>query len=98
MKSVVYSWRLSAEMKSELERKARLRKVSVSSLLDQAVREYLKSSAEDIANDEAQRDLHSHIQQFIGVLDGGDATRSENVRKLVRRRLRARHRASQRTD
>src|SRR5215469_8608288 len=98
MKSSVYSWRLSGELKSDLEREARLRRVSISALLDRAVREYLKKSADDIANDEAQQQLHAHVEQFIGVLNSGDPTRSQNVRELVRKRLRARHRASQRSD
>ena len=41
MKIEVYSWRLSAEAKADLEREARLRKVPVSTILDAAVRAFL---------------------------------------------------------
>ena len=45
MKSRVYSWRLSEDLKSDLEREARERKLSVSSLLEQAARELLEGLA-----------------------------------------------------
>ena len=45
MKTEVYSWRLSAEAKADLEREARFRKVPVSTILDAAVRDWLKKSA-----------------------------------------------------
>src|SRR5258708_28076164 len=58
MKSEVYRWRLSGEIKSDLEREARLRKVSVSSILDMAVREWLRKGRLDVAGDKTQRELH----------------------------------------
>jgi hypothetical protein len=45
---------LTNELKSDLEREARLRKMSVSTVLDLAVREWLKKSALDIAGDEVE--------------------------------------------
>ena len=38
MRTEVYSWRLSDELKSDLERESRLRQVPVSSVLEAAVR------------------------------------------------------------
>jgi len=57
MKTEVYSWRLSEELKSDLEREAYLRKVSVSSLLEMAVREWLKRSNTDAPDDQVQRNF-----------------------------------------
>ena len=48
MKSEVYSWRVSTELKSGLEREARRRKISVSAVLDLAAREWLKTGGADI--------------------------------------------------
>ncbi len=59
MKTEVYSWRLSGELKSDLEREARLRKLPVSSVLDLAVRDWLKKSGADVAGDDVQRQLHA---------------------------------------
>jgi predicted transcriptional regulator len=91
MKSEVYSWRLSSELKSGLERQARLRKVSVSSILDTAVREWLKKSAIEVSGDEEQRKLHAAAGKYIGVLKGLDRDRSETVRETIRKKLRRRY-------
>ena len=40
MKTEVYSWRLSSFLKSDLEREARLRRLSLSALLSLAVTEW----------------------------------------------------------
>jgi hypothetical protein len=90
MRSEVYSWRLSGELKSDLEREARLRKVPVSSILDLAVREWLKKSGLDVAGDEAQRELHTAAAKCLGVLAGATPRRAETAREAIRRRLRRR--------
>ena len=59
MKTEIYSWRLSAEAKADLEREARFRKVPVSTILDAAVRDWLKKSGEFGTEEEAQRRLHA---------------------------------------
>jgi hypothetical protein len=87
MKSEVYSWRLSGELKSDLERQARLRKVPVSSILDLAVREWLRKSGLDVAGDEAQRELQKAAAQCLGVLAGRNPCRAETAREEIRRRL-----------
>jgi hypothetical protein len=93
MKTEIYSWRLSEELKSDLEREARLRRLPVASLLDLAVRDWLKKSGEDVAGDEAQRKLHAAVEECVGVLTGSDPRRSEKVRETVRKRLSKRRRA-----
>jgi predicted transcriptional regulator len=88
MRTEVYSWRLSDELKSDLEREARLRKMSVSSVLDLAVREWLKKSALDVAGDAAQRELHEAADGCLGILAGRNRHRAEAAREAVRKRLR----------
>jgi len=88
MKTEVYSWRLSGDLKSVLERQARLRKVPVSSILDLAVRDWLKRNGLDVAGDEAQRELHKSAAKYIGVLSGRNPRRAEAARAAVRERLR----------
>lgn len=87
MKTAVYSWRLSEELKAELEREARHRRVSLSSLLDLAAREWLRKSGEDVAGDEAQRKLHAAVEECIGVLASNNPHLSETVRETVRKRI-----------
>ena len=91
MKTHVYSWRLSGELKSDLERQARLQKVPISTILDMAVREWLKKSSIDVSGDEAQRRLHAVAEKYIGVLKGLDKDRSETVRETIRKKLRRRY-------
>jgi hypothetical protein len=91
MKTEVYSWRLSSELKSDLEREARLRKLSVSSVLDLAVRDWLKKSDGDPAENETQRKLHAAAASCLGVLAGRNPRRAESARKSIRERLRRRY-------
>jgi hypothetical protein len=91
MRTEVYSWRLSGELKSDLEREARARKVPVSSILDIAVRDWLKKSNGDATDDELQRELHSAAAKSLGVLTGQDPRRSEAAREKIRKRLKRRN-------
>jgi hypothetical protein len=90
MKTQVYSWRLSGELKSDLEREARLRKVPVSSVLETAVRDWLRKGDADLPEDEAQRRLHSAAASCFGVLASGNSRRAETARDVLRKRLRQR--------
>jgi hypothetical protein len=89
MKTEVYSWRVSTELKSVLERDARRRKISLAKALDLAAEEWLKKGG---AQDDAveQRRLHAAAVKTFGTIEGhpGDA---ENVREIVRQRIRQRH-------
>jgi predicted transcriptional regulator len=87
MKTEVYSWRLSAELKSDLERAARLRNASTSSILEQAVRDWLRKRRIDAADDEVQRQLHAEAASCFGVLAGGNPRRAETARTAIRERL-----------
>jgi hypothetical protein len=88
MKTEVYSWRVSAELKTTLEREARRRKTRVSTLLDLAVRELLENGGNDPADEEEQRRLQSTALKCVGAFAGGDPDRSANVRRDLRQRLR----------
>jgi hypothetical protein len=90
MKMRVYTWRLSGKLKAELEREARERKLSVSSLLDLAARAWLKRSSGDSPGDESQSKLHASAAACLGTLKGGNPRRGERARDTVRGRLRRR--------
>ena len=91
MRTEVYSWRLSGELKSDLEREARLRKVPVSSVLETAVRDWLKKGDADVSEDEAQRSLHASAASCFGVLASGNPRRAETARDALRKRLSRRY-------
>ena len=87
MRTEVYSWRLAPELKSELERVAHIRKVPVSAVLEDAVREWLTQNASDTAGNEEQRVLQEAAGKCIGVIAGRNSRRAENARQAVRERL-----------
>ncbi len=91
MKTEVYSWRVSTEVKTELEREARRRKTSLSGILDLAAREWLNKSGAENESAEDQMRLQAAAFKCFGAFAGGDADRSANARQEVRRRLRLRH-------
>ena len=91
MGSEVYSWRVSTELKSDLEREAALRKTSVSAVLTLAVREWLKKSAMSVEEDAQQQALHEAASKCLGAIAGRDPQRAENASRIVRERLRRRH-------
>ncbi len=90
MKTEVYSWRVSTDVKTELEREARRRNTSLSGILDLAAREWLNRSDADHEGDEEQKRLQIAAFECFGAFRGDDPYRSENARQEVRRRLRQR--------
>ena len=91
MKTEVYTWRVSSELKSDLEREARSRKTSLSAVLSLAVRDWLKKSVADVEDDERQRSLHAAAADSLGTLAGNNSRRAESARHAVKERLRRRH-------
>jgi predicted transcriptional regulator len=87
MRTEVYSWRLSDELKSDLERESRLRQVPVSSVLEAAVRDWLGRRDADASEDETQRRLHAAAERCLGVLASGNPRRAETARADLRKRL-----------
>jgi len=90
MKTEVYSWRLSADLKSDLEREARRRKMSLSCVLDLAAQEWLKKSGRS-DDDSEQKRLHRATAATVGTIESGDANRSENAGRRVREILQRRY-------
>jgi hypothetical protein len=88
MKSEVYSWRLSPELKADLERAARKRKIRVSDVLDLAAREWLAKNARDLADDEEQKRLHALVKRYIGVVATGNPQRAATAAATMRKNLR----------
>jgi hypothetical protein len=92
MKTEVYSWRLSPDLKSDLEAAARRERVSVSRLLERIAREWLKARAAAAEDDEAEQErLRAIAMQFVGTIRGGDPDRASEVSKRVRELLARKH-------
>lgn len=91
MKTEIYTWRVSPELKTGLEREARRRKLSMSAALDLAAREWLEKNGAGKDGEEEQLRLRRAASRFVGALASGDAKRSENVSTAVRRRLRSQY-------
>jgi hypothetical protein len=91
MKTEVYSWRVSADLKSGLEREARRCKISLSAVLDLAAKEWLKKR--DVDEDDAgrQQKLQHAAVECFGAFASGKSRRAETVRHDVRERLRRKH-------
>jgi hypothetical protein len=91
MKTEVYSWRVSADLKTGLEREARRRRISVSVALDLAARDWLRKNEPDSSEADEQERLRTAAMQCIGVIEGSDPHRAERAGELVRERLRRRN-------
>ncbi len=91
MKTEVYSWRVSSHLNGKLAREARLKRVPISSVLDEAVRAWLEKNANEADETDRQRRLHIVGGGQLGALSGGNARRAETAREAIRERLRKRH-------
>lgn len=89
-KTAVYSWRLPAELKTDLEQAAREQQESVADLLEKIARQWLKETTAG-GGEEEQRRLHAAALPYLGSFDGGDPERSTRARHTVRTRLARRH-------
>lgn len=84
MKTEVYSWRLSPDLKRALERAARRERVSVSRLLERITRDWLQARAPAAEHDEAeQARLRAAAAPYIGSISSGDPELSEKVRERM---------------
>jgi hypothetical protein len=85
MKTEVYSWRVSAEKKLELEAEARREGKSVAQLLDEISSSWLKQRHSTRRDDDAeQQQLRRRLLATAGTVRGGDPTRSGRSRELAR--------------
>ena len=103
MKTEVYSWRVSAERKADLEAEARREGSSLADLLDQVTAGWLKERRSSRSDEDAeQAALRRRVMSTVGTIRGGDPTRSRRASELVREIIRQKHtkesNASHRTD
>lgn len=92
MKTEVYSWRLSADRKAELEEEARREGTSLSALLDRVTADWLAGRRNGHADDEAeQAALRKRVMATVGTIRSGDPTRSERTSELVRETIHEKH-------
>jgi hypothetical protein len=92
MKTEVYSWRLSAQRKAELEQEARREGTSLSALLDRVTADWLAERSNDHSDDEAeQAAIRQRAMAAIGSVAGGDPLRSSKASQRVKEILRKRY-------
>ena len=89
LKTEVYSWRVSPEMKSALEEAARQDHQKLSTLLERIVKDWLKEYRAGRGDDdrEEQKLLHKGAARALGKIRGGDPHRSERARHALRARI-----------
>jgi hypothetical protein len=85
-KTEVYSWRIDADTKAELQRAAKRSNQSMSGLLDRIVRKWLDAHRNS-ADAAEQKRLHEAASKYIGVLHGGTPYSAEATRLVTRERL-----------
>jgi hypothetical protein len=93
MKTEVYSWRLSIELKAGLEEQARSEGKSVSALLEELASDGLHARRNGQSDDEArQAAIRKRVTASVGTIQGNDPHRSEQAARLVREVIHRKHR------
>ncbi len=87
MKTEVYSWRMSPEMKEAIEREARREGNTVADVLDQAVRSWLEEQGQRPADEKEHARRRAAAMRWIGSLAGGEPRRAERARELVKAKV-----------
>jgi Ribbon-helix-helix protein, copG family len=92
MKTEVYSWRLSVELKAGLEEQARREGRSVSALLEELASQGLRARRNGESNDEAQQAaIRARVMATVGTIQGNDPHGSERAAELVREIIHKKH-------
>jgi hypothetical protein len=92
MKTEVYSWRLSADRKAELEAEARREGTSLSALLERVTADWLAERRNGHGDDEAeQAAIRKRVMATVGTIRGNDPTRSARTSELVREIIYKKH-------
>lgn len=91
MKTEVYSWRLSAERKAELESEARRERTSVSSLLDRITSDWLAERRNGHDDEAEQAAIRKRVMATVGTIRSGDPTLASRAREVVRERIVRKH-------
>lgn len=91
MKTEVYSWRLSPELKAKLEEAARDEGTSLAQLLEKIARKWLRGARREGDDGEEQRRLHEEAARFIGKMRGRDPRRAQEASQRIREKLTKEH-------
>lgn len=92
MKTEVYSWRVSAARKAELESEARRDKTSVANLLEKITADWLEERHHARNGDETeQAALRRRVMATVGTIHSGDPTLATRARELIRERIARKH-------
>src|SRR5271169_4794136 len=92
MKTEVYSWRVAAHRKAELESEARREGTSMAGLLEQITADWLDKRRSSRNGDEAeQAAIRKRVMATVGTIRGGDPTRSQRASELVREIILKKH-------
>jgi|ERR1700687_139060 len=91
MKTEVYSWRVSAQKKLELEMEARREGKSVAQLLDEISSQWIEERKSSRPLDDLEQErIRKRVLALAGSYSGGDPQRatkaSERVREILRER------------
>jgi hypothetical protein len=104
MKTEVYSWRLSAHRKAELEEEARREGTTVSALLDRVTAEYLacRRNGHSPDDDAEQAAIRQRVMKTVGTIRSRDPTLAGRAREVIREQILRNHlkesNASRRSD
>ena len=92
MKTEVYSWRVSAAKKADLESEARREGTSVADLLDRITADWLQErrTSRNGEQDE-QAALGRRVMATVGTIHSGDPTLATRAREVVRERIARKH-------
>jgi hypothetical protein len=92
MKTEVYSWRLSAATKANLESAARTEGTSVAKLLERITADWFAQRSNGHSNDDAeQAALRKRVMATVGTIRGNDPHRAERASELVREIIYKKH-------
>jgi hypothetical protein len=91
IKTEVYSWRISRELKGELEEAARSEEKSLAALLEEIAQGWLASSHRKGSARAREERLRADAAKFVGAIEGEDPRRAETAGARVRSRIVARH-------
>lgn len=83
-KTEVYSWRLTPELKTELEAAARRKKVGVATVLERAAQDWLRREKPKTLDAEEQKRMRATLMAVCGSISGdGTSATNDVVRKVM---------------
>jgi hypothetical protein len=92
MKTEVYSWRVSAARKTDLESEARREGTSMAELLERITADWLQQRRTSRNGEEAeQAALRRRVMATVGTIRGGDPSLATRAREVVRERIARKH-------